>query len=483
MSICDEGLLDEKLGALEKARAWSPRTMAKLEALLHAPEEAALLRINPLAFARERSVPATEALDLFLHAAHLGLFTLDWHLLCSICGTAVESFASLRTVHQHLYCPLCLITKEVNLDDFIQVSFTVAPAVRRLSFHDPFALSAEDYLYRLRMTPEMHLSSVDGPRMRELMHSIMKVLVWVPAGGRHEFAFDGPAGSLSVAEFHGHSGLMIQIGEDAPEGPLDVTIGDGPMTATSTAVRPGRITGQVINQRTVPLVFAIDHHDPMPADMAVPTTVMEPIVTGAMLLTNQTFRRLFRSETVLGADGIGLREVTVLFTDLKGSTALYERIGDLKAFALVQQHFDRLGMVVGANGGAIVKTIGDAVMAAFQRPVDAVRAAFEMLEQIERFNGEQGADDLVLKIGIHRGPSIAVTLNQSLDFFGHTVNVAARVQALADADEVYVTDDVYRSDGVAALLGEVDSRDAQLRGIQKQVRVHRALRRPRQHAS
>ncbi|HTM19209.1 MAG TPA: adenylate/guanylate cyclase domain-containing protein, partial [Kofleriaceae bacterium] len=207
------------------------------------------------------------------------------------------------------------------------------------------------------------------------------------------------------------------------------------------------------------------------------------IVTGAMLLTNQTFRRLFRSETVLGADGIGLREVTVLFTDLKGSTALYERIGDLKAFALVQQHFDRLGMVVGANGGAIVKTIGDAVMAAFQRPVDAVRAAFEMLEQIERFNGEQGADDLVLKIGIHRGPSIAVTLNQSLDFFGHTVNVAARVQALADADEVYVTDDVYRSDGVAALLGEVDSRDAQLRGIQKQVRVHRALRRPRQHAS
>jgi class 3 adenylate cyclase len=483
MSACDEALLDDKLAQLEKARSWSPRIMAKLEALLHAPDDLALHRVNPLAFARERGVAPAEAVDLFLHAAHVGLFTMDWHLLCPMCGTAVESFASLRAVHQHLYCPLCVLSREVNLDDFIQVSFTVAPAVRRLPFHDPQGLSAEDYLYKLRMTPEMRLGSLDGPRMNEVVLGIMKVLVWVPAGGRHDFAFEATVGSLSVAELHAHSGLSIAITADAPAGPLELTIGEGPIAAARTAVRAGRITGHVVNHRPVPLVFAIDYHDPLPATGEMPQTMIEPIVTGAMVLTNQTFRRLFRSETVMGTEGIGVREVTVLFTDLKSSTALYERIGDFKAFTLVQQHFDRLGIVVAANSGAIVKTIGDAVMAAFQRPIDAVRAAFEMLEQIERFNRDQGARDLVLKIGIHRGPSIAVTLNQNLDFFGHTVNVAARVQALADADEIYVTDDVYRADGVAALFGEVDSRDAQLRGVRKEVRVHRALRRPGQHAS
>jgi len=200
--------------------------------------------------------------------------------------------------------------------------------------------------------------------------------------------------------------------------------------------------------------------------------VFEPFLTGAALLTNQTFRRLFRGETISSSEGIGVRDVTFLFTDLKGSTALYQRIGDMKAFALVQRHFDRLAAVVQAHAGAIVKTIGDAVMAVFQQPANAVRAAIAVLQQIERFNEEHGGRNIVLKVGLHRGPSIAVTLNETLDYFGHTVNVAARVQGLADADEVFVSDEVYRSDGVAALLPAVESRDAHLRGIEGNIRVH-----------
>lgn len=123
-----------------------------------------------------------------------------------------------------------------------------------------------------------------------------------------------------------------------------------------------------------------------------------------------------------------------------------------------------------------MKTIGDAVMAAFQRPLDAVRAAIAMQEQIDQFNDEHGRRDIVLKIGVHRGPSIAVTLNETLDYFGHTVNVAARVQGLADADELFVTGDVYDSPGVAELLGRVEGGDVQLRGVDREVRVHKVNR-------
>jgi class 3 adenylate cyclase len=477
MTTIDEALLDEKLALLERAREWSPRTIAKFEALLQSADETAVLRMNPLAFARDKAVAASEALDLFLHAARVGLVTMDWHLLCPACGAAVQSFASLRVLHRGFFCAMCELHAEANLDDFIQVSFTIAPAVRRLRYHDVETLSAEDFVFGLRLTREMHLGSLDGPRLCDILREGITVLTWVAPGQRVPFAFEAAdPGQFSACEFQAHTGVSCAVRDEAATRAIDFEIAETAILATCAAVRPGRIEGHVTNQRSYPVVFALAYKPAAMLDGGMPVTVLEPMVTGAMLLTNQTFRRLFRAETVTDAEGIGVRDVTVLFTDLKSSTALYERIGDLKAFSLVQQHFDRLAAVIQANAGAIVKTIGDAVMAAFQRPVDAVRAALEMQAQIDAFNREHGERNVVLKIGIHRGPSIAVTLNDSLDYFGHTVNVAARVQGLADADEIFVTDDVYRADGVSALLSRVESHDAQLRGIQKHVRVHKAAR-------
>jgi class 3 adenylate cyclase len=162
-----------------------------------------------------------------------------------------------------------------------------------------------------------------------------------------------------------------------------------------------------------------------------------------------------------------------LFTDLKGSTALYDRIGDLSAFSLVQQHFGRLQDATVRHNGAVIKTIGDAVMAAFLEPLDAVRAALSMRAEIAAFNRDQPNKELVLKIGVHRGAAIAVTMNDRLDYFGQTVNVAARVQALADADEIFLSGDVYDADDVAAELADlaVEPQTTKLRGIDEDVRV------------
>ncbi len=150
---------------------------------------------------------------------------------------------------------------------------------------------------------------------------------------------------------------------------------------------------------------------------------------------------------IQGTEGIGIRDITILFTDLKGSTALYERIGDLKAFSLVHQHFERLGAVINEYSGAFVKTIGDAVMASFLNPVDAVKAGLEMNKEIARFNRAFTRSDLILKIGIHKGACIAVTLNDRLDYFGQTVNTASRVQGLAGSEEVYITEEVFAYPG------------------------------------
>ena len=126
--------------------------------------------------------------------------------------------------------------------------------------------------------------------------------------------------------------------------------------------------------------------------------------------------------------GLEFKGSTLLFTDLKGSTVLYERLGDLRAYELVRQHFAVLRSIAAAAGGSIVKTIGDAVMASFADPLAAMHAVTRMHQAIEQL----GEGELHLKIGVHSGSCIAVELNDRLDYFGRTVNIAARVQGHKD---------------------------------------------------
>ena len=137
-----------------------------------------------------------------------------------------------------------------------------------------------------------------------------------------------------------------------------------------------------------------------------------------------------------------------MFTDLKGSTALYDRVGDIVAYDLVREHFRVLGEIVAAEHGAVVKTIGDAVMATFPTPDRALAAAFRMRASVKDIRD----GDLLIKIGIHEGPCLAVTLNDRLDYFGQTVNIAARVQSLADAKAIFATKPVVENPQVAKML-------------------------------
>ena len=79
-----------------------------------------------------------------------------------------------------------------------------------------------------------------------------------------------------------------------------------------------------------------------------------------------------------------------------------------------------------AEAGAVVKTIGDAVMATFPTPDRALAAALQHARGHARINAERGNEDLLLKIGIHEGPCLAVILNDRQDYFGQTVNIWRR---------------------------------------------------------
>src|SRR6202012_274355 len=159
----------------------------------------------------------------------------------------------------------------------------------------------------------------------------------------------------------------------------------------TTTLRPGPLLLSFDNQatrRVLPSVFiAADalHHL---------IGKRKPFITAKRMLSNQTFRDLYKADNLDIDQRLKITSLTFLFTDLKGSTALYERVGDLVAYDLVRQHFHVLQQVVAAEAGAIVKTIGDAVMATFPTPDRAVAAALRMREEMARINAERGNDDL-----------------------------------------------------------------------------------------
>jgi class 3 adenylate cyclase len=167
------------------------------------------------------------------------------------------------------------------------------------------------------------------------------------------------------------------------------------------------------------------------------------------LLSFQEFRDLF-SEEYLGADvQLAIGEQTILFTDMVGSTALYASRGDPAAFVEVRKHFADVFGLIGEHRGAVVKTIGDAAMGAFNDPLDAVRCARAIHD---RFPPGCTHSVVRLRISLNTGPCIAVKLNANIDYFGGTVNVAAKLQALAESWQIAMTRRTWESPGVAAWI-------------------------------
>jgi len=137
-----------------------------------------------------------------------------------------------------------------------------------------------------------------------------------------------------------------------------------------------------------------------------------------------------------------------MFTDLRNSTKMYREIGDAPAFGRVREHFEILEKAVAAEGGSIVKTMGDAIMAAFRHPVSAVRAIWVVQKQI----AARGDPPLSLKVGIHHGPCIVVNLNDRLDYFGSTVNITSRLPNFSMGGEVILSEPIRNDPEVIEFL-------------------------------
>ena len=418
-----------------------------IERLVRDAPDRELCRVNALAFAARNKLDPERVIAAFLHAARVGLFELSWNVLCPGCGGVLGANASLKTVHTENYnCAVCAADYEPTLDEMVEVTFTISPRVRRIPAHHPELLSFFDYCTQLFFGSGLEVTADEA-----LMDRITLETVELPPGDKVLLSVQLPAQFLIVFEPVTHAAHFIDVkGEPTTERrSLSVVYNDVRTPTGTTEMRPGPLRISFENRtgrRALPGIWIADHdlHDFM--------SKRRPFVTAKRLLTNQTFRDIYRTDTLDIDQRLKITSLTFLFTDLKGSTELYERVGDLAAFDLVRGHFRLLNEIVAAEAGAVVKTIGDAVMATFPTPDRAVAAALRMREAMRELNEHNGSDDLLLKIGIHEGPCLAVTLNERQDYFGQTVNIASRVQGLADSRAIFITAPVVEHAETAAIL-------------------------------
>jgi class 3 adenylate cyclase len=446
--------------------------VAAIERAVREAADRDLCRVNALTFAAQHGLNEERVIAAFLHAARLGLFELSWNVLCPGCGGVLDAGATLKTLNREEYaCGLCASGYEPILDEMVEVTFTVSSRVRRIAAHSPDTLPEVEYYRQIFWGSGVDLPETLGDSLAAFTIDSIEL----PPGEKAVLSVQLPSDFVILFDPVTHGAQFIDVkGEPTRERQTLSMVFNKLQTLVGTVeLRPGPLRVSLDNQtdrRVLPgLWIAGDRlHDLLGR--------RRPFLTAKRLLTNQTFRDIYRTDTLDVDQRLKITSLTFLFTDLKGSTALYERVGDLVAYDLVRQHFRVLHEVVAAEAGAVVKTIGDAVMATFPTPDRALAAALRMREEMARINTERNNEDLLLKIGIHEGPCLAVTLNDHQDYFGQTVNMAARVQGLASSRAIIVTKPVVDDPNAAKILEKSGlhptMQHAALRGIGEETMVY-----------
>jgi class 3 adenylate cyclase len=364
-----------------------------LEEFLDRADDLSLQRIRPYALADRWQVPRRPVLEMFLRATRAGVLDMSWDLLCPSCRGVAEANTRLGDIHAASHCTTCNIDFTANFDHNVEVIFRPNPSVRAIDTSLEFCVGSP------QRQPHIVLMQTLWPREEFTFSTKLE-------GGRYTVRASGLSGSRGL--------VAAREGEEAFE--ARASREGWPYGEARVSLMP-RI--KLLNFTQEPQTFQVER-----------TAWSDQAATAADVTTLQVFRDLFATEVLRPGEELSVGSVTLMFTDLRDSTRLYRQIGDAPAFGRVREHFDVLGQAIASEGGTIVKTMGDSVMAAFRKPVSAIKAVRTAQKILAARN--QG---LWLKIGVHHGPCIVVNLNDRLDYFGSTVNIAARLTTFSNGGE------------------------------------------------
>ncbi|MBP7064763.1 adenylate/guanylate cyclase domain-containing protein [Ferrovibrio sp.] len=439
----------ERLRSLTQALAsggYGHGLAEKLAQEIETAQEVDLVRMRPRRLATAWQAPLRHVLELCLDATKRGMLSMSWNLLCPRCGGAKSQVSTLAELPGQAHCPSCNIVYDGDFARNVEIAFQPALNLRPLAIGE-FCMG--------------------GPHVSR--HILVQQIL--DPGESRELAADLPPGDyrLRALEPGGEASISLGAGSGFPALLALPGPGNGSFTITPGPPAPAGCL-RLENRTTRRLTLVIEDRG-----------WRNEAVTAHEVTTLQAFRDLLPNQVLRPGETVAIEHVTLLFTDLEGSTALYERIGDGAAYRMVRRHFAFLAEEVRACDGTLVKTIGDAVMAAFADPAQALRAAIGVQRGIHRFNtkfhaktareGRPTLEAVTLKMGLHAGRCIAVNLNDRLDYFGSAVNLAARLQGRCRGGEIVLSQSLSQDPAVRPVLDGISQSEevAELKGFDQPV--------------
>lgn len=411
-----------------------------IEFLRSAPLEE-VMEFRPYELATRSGVERRAVLVTCLHAVRAGILELRWRILCPLCrapGTGTEHLTDLS--HGDAHCPSCNIKFGPEFDRSVEVCFSISSDLRRAdSGEATYCIGGPDRTPHARV--QWYLRANETIEIDVQIQEGVHVLRSPQSEAAPEIQVQGKGG-----------------------GAIELLPKDGRALIQADTSMPANGIWRLINTCPWPVLLRCETPD-----------WVTDAATAAEVTALQTFRDAFSSEVLSPGAEIAVRQVALVFTDLKGSTAMYARHGDAPSYAHIRDHFLLLKGVMGARGGGIVKTMGDAVMAAFPDPAEAVAAALEIQRRICELPGA-----LPVKIGVYAGPALAVNAEDRLDYFGQSVNRAARIQAQSIGGDVVIAESLTEDPRVRQVIQGIRAESflADLKGDSPQVPLLRLHLRP-----
>ena len=386
-------------------------TLDHLHDYLLQADDLSIQRMRPYALADGWELPRRTVLETFLRATRAGMLDMYWELLCPECRGVAEGHQHLGDVSGTAHCNTCRIEFNATFDHNVEVIFRPNPSIRAVDASVEFCVGSP------QRQPHIIFSLIVPPH-EELPLSTML-----------------------------NEGRYVLRTSDLPGSQLVLATKNGMERSDFRASSFGWNTN-LLELSLTPYIRLINETDSAQTFELERTTWSDQAATAADVTILQVFRDLFSSEVLRPGEEISVGSTTLMFTDLRNSTKLYREIGDAPAFGRVREHFEILEQATAEQGGSIVKTMGDSVMAAFRNPASAVKAIWDVQKQLSA----RGEPPLSIKAGIHHGPCIVVNLNDRLDYFGSTVNIAARLPHFSQGGEVVLSEPIRNDPEVIAFL-------------------------------
>lgn len=399
MSATGRTRMLERLRPLNQRRI-DPAVAETIRQFLEHASDPEVARIRPLVFADRFRLPAKDVTDAFLLAAKEGVLTLLWDILCPSCRIPADVHETLATLKDHGYCPSCDLRYEIDFSNSVELIFRPHPEIRAAETRTYCiggpAFSAH-VVAQIRLMPgerfAMDLMLTEGSyRLR---------------GPQLPFAVDVRVGATGVSRF-------------------ELPLLRPPLPNSVPVLRQGSQVLTLFNNTTRELQIRLERT----ADRAM-------ALTAAAAASIPAFREMFPNEVLAPGQMVSVTNITLLMTDICGANELYESLGDGPAFGRIRERLMQIEEIIKSHRGAVVKIVGDGILASIQDSESAIGATIALLTS--------GNNSLPVRIAVHRSSALVTTMNERLDYFGECMYLLRTMLQLADTNEAILTASVLPS--------------------------------------